>query len=210
MTKVPDARGEREQAIRLLCRRGEYEAALEATLAEYGSEIYGFLIGIHRDETADADTFSHFGESVWKGLPGFNWACTLRTWIYVLARNASYRHRVRNKGRAREVPFDATSAPFRLEAAVRTATQSWLRTEHKDRFAALRASLSREDQELLILRVDRGLSWNELARILLGDSAASEERCQRESARLRKRFQLVRHQLRELGRRAGLIKDAAE
>jgi RNA polymerase sigma-70 factor (ECF subfamily) len=61
---------------------------------------------------------------------------------------------------------------------------------------------------LLVLRVDRRLDWNELARVL---GEAGHDACvdpvslARESARLRKRFQLVKNKLRELARREGLL-----
>lgn len=57
----------------------------------------------------------------------------------------------------------------------------------------------------VVLRVDRGLAWEELARVMLDDPAATSEALKRESARLRKRFQLVKEKLLELGREAGLV-----
>ena len=86
----------------------------------------------------------------------------------------------------------------------RTETQSFLRTEKRRRLDALRNNLSMEDRALLVLRVDRKLEWNELARILLeSDEGASPETAvlAREAARLRKRFQLVKERLRERAKR---------
>ena len=74
------------------------------------------------------------------------------------------------------------------------------------RAAALRESLSREDQELLVLRVDKRLAWNELAQILHeGDAALDAAGLRKEAARLRKRFQIIKQELMELGRREGLV-----
>lgn len=96
---------------------------------------------------------------------------------------------------------------------MRTETLAFLRTEKKSRLQALRDSLPEEDRMLLVLRVDRGLAWNELARILAeGEPGELDDGPQldalaltREAARLRKRFQLVKDRLRELARKEGLL-----
>ncbi len=93
---------------------------------------------------------------------------------------------------------------------MRTQTKAFLRTENKTRLQELRDSLPEEDRMLLVLRVDRGLAWNDLARILSeGDDGAetaglpglSDPSIAREAARLRKRFQLVKDRLREMAKR---------
>lgn len=58
-----------------------------------------------------------------------------------------------------------------------------------------------------MLRVDRQLAWTDLARVLHEDDDAALEgkALEREAARLRKRFQLVKERLYEMGRRAGLV-----
>jgi RNA polymerase sigma-70 factor (ECF subfamily) len=97
-----------------------------------------------------------------------------------------------------------------LEQPLRSDTASYLKTQRRSRIAALRDSLPCEDQELLVLRVDRQLAWNDLARILLhveGGAAITDEALKREAARLRKRFQTLKAQLYEMGRREGLIGD---
>ena len=53
----------------------------------------------------------------------------------------------------------------------------------------------------------RRLSWNDLAQVLHEDEGAPLEGAAltREAARLRKRFQLVKERLYEMGREAGLL-----
>lgn len=53
---------------------------------------------------------------------------------------------------------------------------------------------------LLVLRVDKDLAWNELARVMHPEEAEplDEEGLKREAARLRKRFQHVKERLLEL------------
>jgi RNA polymerase sigma-70 factor (ECF subfamily) len=92
-------------------------------------------------------------------------------------------------------------------AVVRTETASALRTEKRTKLQALRDELSVDDRTLLILRVDRDLPWDEIARAFLADpeAVADEDRLRREAARLRKRFQLVKGRLAERAREEGLL-----
>ncbi len=215
-----------EKDLRDLVGGRDYDAAATLAIRAYGPEIFGFLMSMHRGSTDASDIFATFSEDLWRGLPRFAWQCSFRTWAYTLARNASHRHLKNRRRRAQgQVPLSASGAAG-LALAVRTATHSYLQTDHKDRFAALRESLPAEDQMLLILRVDRGLAWEELARILyehrdergeLREAPAAEggedepatppsdEDLKRESARLRKRFQIVKEKLVTAGKRAGLF-----
>jgi len=198
------ARIELERKVRERGEAADHQAAATAAIRGYGPEIYGFLLAMHRNDDEAGDVFSQFSENLWKGLPKFAWQCTLRAWAYTIARNASYRWK-KNAKRRGEVAL--SEGAEKVAQQVRTETRSWLKTEQKDRFAALRESLPPEDQTLLILRVDRGLAWEELARVMLAEEEApSEDDLKKESARLRKRFQLVKEKLVEMGKRAGLIK----
>lgn len=186
-----------EREVRALCEAGDHARAATELLRGYGSELYAFLAALHRGD-AD-DVFGDLSMDLWRGLPAFRWQSSVRTWAYTLARNAS--HRARKKQR-REQPLDEHVAE--LAAEIRTKTKTYLRTEVKNRFAALRAQLPIEDQELLILRVDRDLSWNDLARAL-SDEPLDDDALAREAARLRKRFSTLKARLLELGRREGLV-----
>jgi RNA polymerase sigma-70 factor (ECF subfamily) len=95
-------------------------------------------------------------------------------------------------------------------AAVRRQTAMIQQTAVKDRFTQLREALDPEDQELLILRVDRSMEWADLARVMSDRDDLDGEELKRESARLRKRFQSVKDKLRELAVREGLLEPAAK
>jgi RNA polymerase sigma-70 factor (ECF subfamily) len=71
---------------------------------------------------------------------------------------------------------------------------------------ALRERLDPEDQTLLILHVDRALTWPEIA-LVLHDEAAPLEGAEhgRAAARLRKRFERVKAEFRRLAREEGLL-----
>jgi RNA polymerase sigma-70 factor (ECF subfamily) len=201
-----------EAAIRRRCEEGDRDGAATAALRLYGPEIFGFLVSLHRrDSDGAGEAFSIFSEQLWHGVLGFGWHCSLRTWAYVVARNASHGYRRAEGRRARrEAPGSVVSA---VAEVVRTATPSYLGSDNQREIARLREEMPEEDQALLILRVDRQLAWLDLARIFLTgsagpgspDAAASPKDLDREAARLRKRFQIVKRRLLERGRQRGLL-----
>jgi RNA polymerase sigma-70 factor (ECF subfamily) len=192
-----------ERVVREAWQAGDMAAATTATLRLYGAEILGLLVGLHRDHDVAGDVFSAFSERLWQTFDRFEWKCSVRTWAYLLARRASHDHRRKDKAR---VPLSEVSAVSALVARLRTETLTYLRTETKDEIQKLRDELPEEDRMLLILRVDRQLAWEELARVFLDGGEPAPEEVKRESARLRKRFQLVKEKLLELGRRRGLFR----
>jgi RNA polymerase sigma-70 factor (ECF subfamily) len=180
------------------------DGAATRAIEGYGPEIYGFLVTRHAGEDEAADVFSAVTESLWRALPKFAWESSLRTWAYTIARHASVRARTNEQRRARgAVPIDEQAS--RLAMEVRTRTQTFLRTERRSAIAQLRDELPTEDRTLLVLRVDRELAWNELARIMLDAPDPDEVTVKREAARLRKRFQLVKERLVAMGRERGLL-----
>ena len=151
--------------------------------------------------------FALWSERLWRGLPGFGWQCSLRTWAYTLARNCSVSYLRSAQRRARHLAaVPVSNLASQVAAEVRARTHAFQRTEAKSKMAALRASLADDDQALLTLRIDRRLEWKDIARIMLGeDSEPAPAVLARESQRLRKRFQAVKDRLVELARRDGLL-----
>lgn len=187
-----------EGEIRSAIERGDIDAAATKALRVYGPELYGFLCALAKDEADASDAFSFFSEHLWRSLRSFEWRCSVRAWSYRLARNALID--VKRGKRRDAVPLSAISE---VAERVRTETATFLRTETKSELQRLRATLPEDDQQLLVLRVDRNLSWQELARVFAGDDAElDDEAIERESARLRKRFQLVKKKFVELARAA--------
>jgi RNA polymerase sigma-70 factor (ECF subfamily) len=131
-------------------------------------------------------------------LPSFRWQSSLRSWLYTLARNAlnQLRRDPRRRG-ARNLPLSI--AP-ELEEVARTVTLEIQRTEVKDAFRELRAELDPEEHELLLLRLDRELSWKEIARIVGGEDDVDAR-----AATLRKRFERAKERLKKLALDRGLI-----
>jgi len=68
-----------------------------------------------------------------------------------------------------------------------------------DRLLKLRESLDREEQTLLILRVDKAMAWEDVAEVLRADGDPATP------AALRKRFERLKEKLGRLAREQGLI-----
>jgi RNA polymerase sigma-70 factor (ECF subfamily) len=192
-----------EDELRNLCDQGDHGRAATLAVRGYGPEILGFLHALHRDEDEAGEVFSQFCEDLWRGLSGFAQRASFRTWLYVLARHASHRFR-RTRKRSSRVERRFADCPEleQVEQRMRTATLTFLRSQTRTRFVELRDALEEDDRALLILRVDKELDWNELARVFHDGESLDDKTLARESARLRKRFQLVKDRLRELVRRA--------
>jgi RNA polymerase sigma-70 factor (ECF subfamily) len=188
-----------EADLRALHAAARYREAATLIVERHGRELMTYLVAIARSETDAAEAFSQFAENLWRGLPGFRWQSSARTWCYTLARNALFR--LRRTVKRRGGPAVALSdAPELARAAeqVRTATLTYLRTQVKDEVAALRERLSPDDQAILILRIDRKLSWLDVARALAGEEEPSEQELARRSANLRKRFGRIKADLKKL------------
>jgi RNA polymerase sigma-70 factor (ECF subfamily) len=192
---------ELEDRIRAAATAGDWAGATTIAIEGYGDELLGYLVAMTGSVVDADDAFSFVAEHLWRSLPAFRWDCSLRTWAYGIARQAIGRKR-RDPHRRRAVPLDAVVSA--AAAKIRTRTATFLRTESRDRIAALRAQLAPDDQTLLILRVNRKLPWREIARVLADDDAASTDaELTRRAAALRKRFERVKDQLKAQAGGAG-------
>jgi len=108
------------------------------------------------------------------------------------------------EGRAREEKL-AGAGEEGLERRERTATSPWLQTGVKARVRELRESLSAEEQTILVLRVDRGMAWSDVARVIGGPDQDAHSNLSARSAALRQRFHTIKERLRALVQEDGLL-----
>jgi RNA polymerase sigma-70 factor (ECF subfamily) len=208
---APEEREQIERETRRLCEAGDAAGAAAAAIRGYGPEILGFLVAVHRSDQDADEVFSLWAERVFRGLPGFGWDSSLRTWAYTIARNASSNFVRGRRNRARRELAAESAELAAVEQQVRTETRPYLRTDAKDKLARIRDALPPEDRALLVLRVDKRLEWKDLARVMLDDDRpVTEADLARESQRLRKRFQILKEKLVEAGRRQGILGDGGE
>jgi RNA polymerase sigma-70 factor, ECF subfamily len=177
----------------------DFESAATALIEGYGPQVHGYLRVVIRDGEEAEDAFALFAENVWRGFPTWEGRASARAWAYSVAWNAAGRlfrdpwHR-----RRRKLPDSVAS---KLAAAA--ISSSRLDLERREAgLEQLRAVLSAEEQSLLVLRVDRELTWQEVA-MAMGepDDAAS-------LAALRKRFERLKAKLALSARTRGLLGDA--
>jgi RNA polymerase sigma-70 factor (ECF subfamily) len=199
-----------EARIRECHARKDMRGAATLLLEFYSRELFGFLVSRLRDREAALEVFGIFSEDLWNGIPSFRWQCSARAWAYALLRNAASRFQVNAQRQlARNVDLDDGAAFSELVARVRTDTALALKTATKSRIAQMREQLPEDDQALLVLRVNRGLEWQEIARIMtLGPDTADGPALRAEAARLRKRFQLAKEELRHMARSAGILDES--
>jgi len=181
-----------ELSLRQACERRDYQSATTIVVESYGGELLAFLVARLRDRSSGEEVLATVFENLWVGLPSFEWQCPLRAWAYRLARNAAndYAKAVPNQA-ARRVTFSQHPSQHPVEPSRRTTTAPYRRTETKDRVRELRTRLSDDDQMLLVLRVDRGMSFRDLA-VAFGECQLDEDELSRQSARLRKRFERIK------------------
>ena len=191
VSQVP-ASSDLDHRARELLRAGDTGGAATLVLRELGPEVLGFLSGVLGDGDAD-EVFSAWSERLWRSLKGFEGRCSLRTWTYVLARREISRFR---KGMRRHAEGRVPLSELQSVLAVARTAGTTMATAKQRQLTALRDELPIEDRTLLILRVDRKLSFDEIALAFAeAPETVTEVDRRREAARLRKRFQLVKQRL---------------
>jgi len=185
-----------EERVQERLRAGDAAGAATAALQELGPSVLGFLRALLRDESDAADAFSQFAENLWKGLPSFRFDSSLKTWAYRVARHAALN--LRNEAWRRHGRQFATGEASALAEEIRTKTVVRV-ARQQQALDQLRQSISEEDQSLLVLRVDQGLSWAEIAEIL------SEGAEPVQAVTLMKRFERLKDRLARMARDQGLV-----
>jgi RNA polymerase sigma-70 factor (ECF subfamily) len=219
--QVP-ASSDLDHRARELLRTGDTRGAATLVLRDLGPEVLGFLAGVLGDVDAE-EVYSAWSERLWRSLKGFEGRCSLRTWTYVLARReiSRFRKGMRRHAEGR-VPLSELQDVLEVP---RSRTGNTMATAKQRQLTALRDELPIEDRTLLILRVDRKLTFDEIALVFAenleagtegehgetgdpngaaGEAGGSVPRGfnrKREAARLRKRFQLVKQRLVARARR---------
>jgi hypothetical protein len=176
-----------EQGVRHLAASGRVPRAVEMVLSVHGAELFGFLVAVLHDQRQAANVYADASKAMERALGSATWTCSVRTFAYAIVRRELVRHRRLNPGPRRERRLDSVSPQStrpRRPVAVSTAV------------AELRRRLADEDRELLILRVDRQLDWEDIAISSLGWDATREALAQ-EAARVATRVREIRRQLAE-------------
>lgn len=182
-----------EPRLHALLAAGEAGEAATVAIQSLGPSVHGYLCAIHGDDDA-ADVYSAWCEDVWKGLPNFRFEAPLRAWAFRVAWNASARFR-RDPWRMRRQRL-VTSVASRLAAST---TRGGAPKPPDERLGRLRADLGSADHTLLILRLDRDMTWEEIAQVLSRPSQPLS------AATLRKRYERLKERLAQKARTQGIV-----
>jgi RNA polymerase sigma-70 factor (ECF subfamily) len=187
-----------EERVATLCARGEYGAATEAIVRDLGPGLCGYLIAVLRDDDAAQDVLADVAVHVLTALPRFRGDSTVRTWTYRIAWRTAMRNRRRGPQHRRAVELRSSLAE-QLVAEVRQSTAAYRRAATLQWLERIRAELTPADQSLLTLRLDRDMSWSEVAQVMgVGDTAVVV-------AGLRKRYERIKDRLRKAAERDGVL-----
>ena len=186
-----------EPRILALLDAGDVSGASTEALRGFGPQVLGYLTAVMRDEDDAHDVFSQFAEDLWRGLPAFRRESAVRTWAFRLAWHAASRY-ARDPYRKRHRPILTTEAS-KIAEQVRSTYSTYAPGGRADKLLKLRESLDTEEQTLLILRVDKGMAWEDVAEVLRADGEPATP------AALRKRFERLKEKLGRLAREQGLI-----
>jgi RNA polymerase sigma-70 factor (ECF subfamily) len=178
--------------------RGDHAGAATVLLREYGPQLLGYLCSVLRNDADAGDVFSMFSEDLWRGLPGFRRECPARVWCYRLAWHAAARF-LRDPFRARGRHLESLELS-RLVAEVRSSVFLGRDQARQATLDRLRQALAPDERTLLVLRLDRDLSWAEVALVL-----AEEQGRPVDEPTLRKRFERLKEKLAEQARKEGLL-----
>jgi RNA polymerase sigma-70 factor, ECF subfamily len=185
-----------ETRIAQAIERGDRDAAAAEAIRGFGPEILGYLSRVLGSRDQASDAFSFFAEQLWHGMPGFAGRSSVRVWAYRVAWSAAVRLRSDAWFRRRERFPSSMASRVAGEVLSRPAA---VRERESAELTRLRAALEPEEQSLLVLRVDRGLSWREVAEVM------AEEGREMDEPALRKRFERVKAKLARLAQEEGLI-----
>jgi RNA polymerase sigma factor (sigma-70 family) len=201
-----EPKAEVELAVREAWDAQDLRRAATLAFEAFGPEVLGYLVARLRSVSDAQEAFSMCAEDFWKGLPGFSFRCSVRGWLYVLARNAANRYVTSPQRRAELKLLSQEAELSAVVGRVQSTAQFYLRSDVKQGMRALREALPEADQSLLILHVDKGLPWREIALVLNeGAEVLEPVAIERETARLRKRFERVKAELRASAVEAGLL-----
>ena len=191
------AKPELESAIARLLDAGDPQGAATELIRGYGPQILGYLTAAMR-QPADADeAFSLFCEDVWNDLHGFQRRSSALAWAYRVAWSCALR--VEQDGYKRRGRRLQSNELAELAEIVRSSTAPHLKDSSKDWLRRTREQLTAEERTLLILRIDRGMSWREVEEVLSAGAEGPDE------VALRKRFDRLKRKLEEAARAEGLI-----
>jgi RNA polymerase sigma-70 factor (ECF subfamily) len=174
---------------------GDLQLATTVLIRGHGPQVVGYLLGLLGNEQDASDAFAEFCADLWKTLGSFRRECSFQAWCFLVARHAAARLREKTEVQRKRTRPLTTEDISQLGGHVfrsSTAGRERRLSEAELRLQQIRGTLREDEQTLLFLRVDRGLSWRDIARVL-----ADRDGSPPSEAALRKRFERLKQKLQE-------------
>jgi RNA polymerase sigma-70 factor (ECF subfamily) len=187
---------DRDGVALALLAAGDRRGAAAELVRVHGGRVREYLRALLRDPDVADDAYSLFCEWTLDAMWRYRGESTLRTWAFGIAHNAA--RRVRSEAYRRRKR--ALRTREFVELADRRSTSSAVRRERAaKRLEELRRHLSEDDQNLLALRVEQRLEWEEIVRVLEsgGETVTAQA--------LRKRFERLKDRIGKLARELGVF-----
>lgn len=196
VTEPESTTGALEDEIRTYASENRWADAATTAILGYGPELLGYLGALADSRPQAEELFAEVCERMWRNLPRFAWRSSFRTWAYAIARHAAADRRRADTRRARREMTLSEAPPDAVVTAMRSTIERSRELDHK-RLDEVRELLEEDDRTLLVLRVERGMAWLDIAQVIDGseDSDAPVD-LERSAARLRKQFERVKQKLR--------------
>jgi RNA polymerase sigma-70 factor (ECF subfamily) len=195
-----------EDVIWHLHQEQKYDKAATVAIKGYGPELLSFICTMLHDHDTATELFAQACEELWKSLPRFSGRSLFKTWFFAIGRHTCLHHLKKMKKGRGQRSLSALGTCFALMDHHRSPTLPFLKTEFKDGLRNLRQCLSDEEKTLLALRIDQGLSWDEIAQVMIGpEKHPSAEVIHHRARRYRKRMERITSRLRTLALAQGLF-----
>lgn len=153
-------------------------------MREHAGAVYSVVLGFARGPEADDLAQDVFLRLV-QGLPGFQGQARLSTWVHRVATNVGLNHL---RGRRRRPPPQRLAEDAPLIASGPGPARELDAREEREAFRRALEELPPELRAVVVLRVHRGLPFQEIASVLEIPRPTAESRMARAKERLRARL----------------------
>lgn len=149
-------------------REGGDMRAAEMLLQRYQTEVFGFLMTMLRKQHDAEDVLQESFTRALKGLSNYRESGQFRAWLYRIARNEAVSLvRKRRRFVSLEPTIGADSVEREaVDESVPSPDARILAEERAGRFREALAQLPPEEREVATLRLDRELSFKEIATVV--------------------------------------------
>ncbi len=129
----------------------------------YGVRVFGHLRAIMKNDREAKEVFFKFSCVVLEDIAAFRGELSLKSWLYGVAYRVMVEHW---KERNTRSEFQFTRNDDRAFHG-RASIDRWDESPIKDALRQLCSQLPKDEQTILILRIERDMDWYELARVFL-------------------------------------------